>query len=131
MAKLLFVVFLVVFSSPAFALEQCVRGQGYSCVIDGDTIRYRGEVIRMAGFDAPETYRNFCGGSFERQLGNKATQRVIGLLNRDDVSFDRIGEDRYGRTLAVFYIGGQNLADILVNEGLARYWPNGSEFWCN
>lgn len=84
----------------------------------------------MAGYDAPETHSNFCGGTYERRLGNASTARVTELLNSGSVAFDRIGKDRYGRTLAVFYVNGQRLSDILVSEGLARYWPDGREFWC-
>jgi endonuclease YncB( thermonuclease family) len=38
-------------------------------VVDGDTIRVGSEVIRLVGFDTPETYRARCPS--ERELGNK------------------------------------------------------------
>jgi micrococcal nuclease len=128
MLRIVFIALLT--ASPAFAIQECGSGQRFSCVVDGDTIWYQGEKIRMAGYDAPETHTNLCGGQAERRLGKKTTARLVEILNSGDVVFDRVGSDRYGRTLANFYVHGQSLADILVSEGLARYWPNGSEFWC-
>jgi endonuclease YncB( thermonuclease family) len=56
---------------------------------------------------------------------------LVQLLNQEDVSIERHGKDRYDRTLAVVRVAGVDVGDILVQEGLARYWPDGSEFWCN
>ncbi len=41
------------------------------------------------------------------------------------------GADRHGRVLASIHIDGEDVGDILVREGLARYSPDGDEFWCN
>jgi endonuclease YncB( thermonuclease family) len=42
----------------------------------------------------------------------------------------REGKDQYGRTLAVVTVGGRNLGDALVAEGLARTWSGRPERWC-
>lgn len=47
-------------------------------VVDGGTIRVAGEIFRLVGFDAPETYRARCAG--ERELGNRATFRLRQLI---------------------------------------------------
>lgn len=53
------------------------------------------------------------------------------LLNQNDWTIQPQGRaDRYGRVLANIYINGEDVGDILVREGLARYWPDGDEFWC-
>tara|TARA_R110002051_G_scaffold30487_1_gene70505 strand:- start:9136 stop:9600 length:465 start_codon:yes stop_codon:yes gene_type:complete len=115
----------------AFAIEKCDMGQRYTCVVDGDTIWFEGEKIRMMGYDTPEPQTNVCGGSREIELANQASDRLVQLLNQGGISIERHGKDRYDRTLAVVSVGGQNVGDLLVGEGLARYWPDGPEFWCN
>ena len=117
-------------SSPAHAIEPCNAGQGYNCVVDGDTIRLRGELVRLQGYDTPETYRNICGGNFERRLGQQATARLIELMNNNKYKLRFNGRDRYGRRLATMTIRNQNVGNILIKEQLARSWPNGREFWC-
>ena len=34
------------------------------------------------------------------------------------------------RTLATIRISGRDVGDILIEERLARRWPDGYEFWC-
>jgi endonuclease YncB( thermonuclease family) len=43
-------------------------------------------------------------------------------INRD--------EDRYGRKLRILTRGGQSLGELLVEEGLARYYEGGRRSWC-
>lgn len=118
------------FLSPAQAIEMCGQSKRITCVVDGDTIWLEGEKIRLMGFDTPETTTNICGGEREKQLGVKATIRLMELLTENSFSVHRDGKDRYGRTLAVIQIRNINVGNILVKEGLARYWPDGREFWC-
>lgn len=127
---ILLLVALVAFAQPAFAIGKCGSGKRVTCVVDGDTLWLRGEKFRLQGFDTPETTTNFCGGERERQLGNKATDRLIQIMNDGEVTFRRNGKDRYGRTLADFYVDGIDVGEILIGEGLARQWPDGPEFWC-
>lgn len=127
-------VFLVllfsVISLPAFAIEECGSGVRYTCVVDGDTIWQDGEKIRIMGYDTPEPTTGICGGSVEVQLAHRASERLIQLLNRGIVTIERHGTDHYDRTLAIIRVDGEDVGDILVAEGLARYWPDGPEFWC-
>ncbi|MFV2038386.1 MAG: thermonuclease family protein [Paracoccaceae bacterium] len=129
MHKLLLV--LVLFAAPAWAIEKCGSGTRVTCVVDGDTLWLNGEKIRMIGYDTPEPMVGICGGQREKQLAALATGRLIELLNENDATISRSGQDKYGRTLATIRIGGTDVGDILIAEGLARSWPNGTEFWCN
>jgi micrococcal nuclease len=72
----------------------CARANQPNCVIDGDTIRYQGVRIRLADIDAPETRDPKCPA--ERELGRRATLRLLDLMNAGPfelVSIDR-DEDR-------------------------------------
>lgn len=125
------ILLLLVTAFPAYAIDKSGSGQRFTGVVDGDTIWFKGEKIRMMGYDTPEPQTNICGGNAEKRLAAKATTRAAQLPSQNDFSIERDGEDRYGRTLATIQIGGQDIGDRLVAERLARYWPNGPEFWRN
>ncbi|WP_421702394.1 thermonuclease family protein [Aliiroseovarius sp.] len=111
-------------------MPKCGSGERYTCVVDGDTIWLRGEKIRLMGFDTPEPQTNICGGERERRLARKASARLVELLSENQFSVERHGADKYGRTLAVIRVRGRNVGEILIEEGLARRYPDGPEFWC-
>lgn len=101
-----------------------------TCVVDGDTIWLGGENLRLESYDTPEPYNDICGGRAEVALAKKASGRLLELLNGNSFTVQTYGSDRYGRTLATIRIGGIDVGDILIAEGLARKWPDGREFWC-
>ncbi len=100
-------------------------------VVDGDTIRMDGDSWRLVGLDTPETYEPGC--DFELALGQAATARLRGLMASGRVvEVIRLpGRDRFDRGLARLFIGGEDIADILVREGLARPYEGGRRLgWC-
>ena len=115
---------------PALAFEKCAGIDRHTCVVDGDTIWLNGEKIRIVGYDTPEPTSNVCGGAHEIDLAHRATARLIELMNQGNFTVERQGNDRYGRTLAKVHVNDRDVGDLLVAEGLARYWPYGREFWC-
>lgn len=124
------VVFLML-ASPVLAIEKCRSGKMATCVVDGDTIWLNGTKYRLEGYDTPEPETNVCGGSFERQLAKKASNRFVQLLNNNEWRLVPTGgKGHYKRDLARLYINGEDVGDILVRERLARYWPDGREWWC-
>ena len=116
-------------------LEMCTRNQpntpNKTCIVDGDTLWLRGENIRLEGFDTPEPQTNICGGDREKALAAQASARLRELLNENEWTIARDGVDRNGRTLATIRVGGRDVGEWLVEEGLARWWPNGEEWWCD
>lgn len=48
---------------------------------------------------------------------------------RGPIEQRREGVDN-GRTLAVVWVGGQDVGEVLVAEGLARAWGGRREPWC-
>jgi micrococcal nuclease len=98
-------------------------------VIDGDTLRAGGRVVRLRGIDAPELHAR-CPE--ERTLAERATARLAQLA-ADGVHVFPEGRDRYGRTLAtVRDRAGRDLGVVLLLEGLARpYTGRGQrQGWC-
>jgi len=108
----------------------CHTGGGYNCVVDGDTIWFKGQNIRVADIDAPETHEPRCGS--EKALGDRATLRLQQLLNRGQVSLQSIDRDTdsYGRRLRLVMVDGDSVGDTLVSEGLARWYAGGKRPWC-
>ena len=73
--------FKIVFLLLAFVSTPALSGEiptGEIQVVDGDTIKMDGVSYRLMGFDTPETFYAKCAS--ERELGNKATARLIELL---------------------------------------------------
>jgi len=91
---------------------------GQACrVIDGDSLACSSERIRIMGLDAPEVRRQ-CHA--EVRLARAAQARSQQLVARG-ITIERRGWERCRRTLAVVLVrGGQNVADIMICERLAR-----------
>ncbi|MEL6530654.1 MAG: thermonuclease family protein [Pseudomonadota bacterium] len=109
------------------------KGSGrVTCIVDGDTIWYRGTKIRIADIDTPETSRPGC--EREAAIGRRATQRMQALLNAGPFTLaagsDGRDTDRYGRALRVVTRGGASLGETLVAEGLAERWGGPRIAWC-
>ena len=103
-----------------------------TCVVDGDTIWYEGEKIRIADLDTPEVSQPACAN--EAALGRKATRRLQALLNAGPFTLEPNpagrAEDRYGRSLMLVTRNGQSLGAVLVDEGLAEQWGGPKRAWC-
>nr|WP_245305721.1 thermonuclease family protein [Rhizobium leguminosarum] len=87
--------------------------------------------MRVADIDAPEISTPKCAS--ELTLGNKATDRLIELVNEGPFqpqAWPGRDTDRYGRKLRVLVRDGRSLGDRLVEEGLARTWSGRREPWC-
>ena len=90
-----------------------------TCVVDGDTIWYRGTKIRMLGIDAPEIHDYKCAS--ELALGQRAKMRLLELMNAGPFEIVADGDrnkDVYGRQLRHINRNGRSLGDILIAEGL-------------
>lgn len=109
---------------------RCHTGGGYNCVVDGDTIWLQGQNIRLADIDTPETHDYGCPS--EKQLGDRATTRLLEILGSGTVSLEPIARDKdgYGRLLRVVLVNGESVGDTLVEEGLARWYGGGRQSWC-
>ncbi len=103
-------------------------------VVDGDTIHYNGERIRIANIDTPEITQAECDSELKRGLEAKAflKELIDGrplIINRGDPHTGRM-TDQYGRTLALVSTGGRDVGTILVQRRLARPWTGRRMPWC-
>jgi len=98
---------------------------------DGDTVEAGELVIRLAGVDAPETWRPAC--ERERMLGKLATGNLALLVKSAEVlEYCPTGEPpSWGRTIAHVLADGRNVGDQLIVDGYARRWTGRKESWCD
>ncbi|WP_413815257.1 thermonuclease family protein [Bradyrhizobium sp.] len=113
---------LVFFASSGTALAASLIGQ--SSIIDGDTLEIHGTRIRLWGIDAPESSQ-LCRGedSLPYRCGAKAANELDRFIAGRPVSCEPVSRDVYGRTVARCSVGGADMAEWLVDSGLAFDWP--------
>lgn len=100
--------------------------------IDGDTLSWRGERVRLVGFDTPEIFSPQCAS--EAVKGQAAKRMLAGMISDARSASLAIGpeRDRYGRTLAVLFLDGADVGPRLVASGLARRYESGRrQSWCD
>ena len=92
---------------------------GAARVIDGDTIVINDEHVRLQGIDAPETDQTCHAYGRQWPCGRMAAEWLRDHLHGRQVECVGHAQDRYGRLLAVCYVGGESVNDRLVREGWA------------
>ncbi|WP_371169126.1 thermonuclease family protein [Aliiroseovarius sp. 2305UL8-7] len=112
------------------AIDGCRLGYVY----DGDTVELKcpsgKRTARLVGFDTPETKEPGCAA--EKALGDKATARLRDLTKNAEITMRHEGHDKYGRELVILTANGQNVGDVLINEGLALAYRGGGRInWCD
>lgn len=101
-----------------------------SCtVIDGDTLRCGRERVRLLAIDAPELGGKCRLGRQCVEGDAEASKRALErLVLRRRIKLERVGKDRWGRTLAMAWAGRTNLSCAQIQRGRAVYvrqWDNG------
>ncbi len=89
-------------------------------VIDGDTLRLGGTVIRLNGIEAPERGDTCRGG---KDCGGAATLALAGLVRDRRVDCRLNGEDHAGRPYGNCKVDGTDLSRAVVASGWARARP--------
>lgn len=119
--------------APHFGLTESGCRVGF--VYDGDTVEVlcggTTQTARLVGFDTPETSPPRCPA--EGALGLKAKLRLGDLVARGQggILLDHKGWDRYGRRLIEMRIGGRDVGEVLIAEGLAVAYTGGARIdWC-
>ncbi len=96
---------------------------------DGDSIRCGDERIRLLAIDAPEMGPCQPAGRV-CVAGDPIASRnsLTTALQRGNVEIERVGKDKYGRTLALVTADGLDLSCQQINTGNAVYvekWDKG------
>ena len=103
---------------PSHAISEEIVG--IASVIDGDTLEIHGDRIRLHGIDAPESSQECYRPSGEAwRCGQQAAFALSDRIGRGTVRCDGHERDRYGRLIAVCYLGEGDLNAWMVSEGWA------------
>ena len=93
---------------------------GQAQIVDGDTLLIGDAKIRLDAVDAPETDQSCLDASGKLYTcGIMARDRLRARIGTAIVSCQIEGTDRYGRSLAVCFLGQVDLNRWLVSQGLA------------
>lgn len=102
---------------PVEALELVGRAR----IVDGDTFAYRDDRVRLHGIDAPESSQHCldaAGGDY--RCGEVATKALEALVAGREIRCSGTDRDRYGRLIAVCWVGGREINRWMVGAGWAR-----------
>ena len=93
---------------------------GAARIVDGDTLAIGDIKIRLEGIDAPETDQVCLDADAAKwACGVVARDRLIAHVGGRPIECKPTGTDRYGRTLAVCSVAGDDLNAWMVHEGWA------------
>ena len=128
MCRWLMLALLLALATSTARVEPIEPGDVY--VIDGDTINvfHVQPNVRLVGFNAPESSNAACEA--ERQLGVRATQRLLELVRAGHLDFQYVECScpaktqgtrfcNYGRDCGTLKSRGRDVGAILIEEGLA------------
>ena len=88
-------------------------------VIDGDTIEIAGKKFRLHGIDAPEAKQTCTVNGQPWRCGWEATNALAFETAYQWARCDQKDVDRYGRIIAVCYVGPYDLGVRMVRAGWA------------
>ncbi len=107
---------IALLSAPASAQDI----SGRASVVDGDTLEVRGVRIRLFGIDAPEGQQLCKRPSGETwRCGQQSALALSEKLGQATVVCSERATDRYGRSVAVCFLGAEDINGWLVREGWA------------
>ncbi|MFB2578244.1 MULTISPECIES: thermonuclease family protein [unclassified Acinetobacter] len=93
-------------------------------VIDGDTIDISLDGsktrVRLANIDAPEKAQKY---------GTQAKQKLADLLLNKSIYLQKLGKDKYGRTLGTDTVNGLNINKEMVKSGYAWAYMTGDVYY--
>lgn len=83
-------------------------------IADGDTfiLENNKQTVRLFGLDAPEP---------DNCYGPEATQKLDSLLSKRKVQLKEPLVDHFGRVVALVYVDGKLINEIMIRQGFAAY----------
>ncbi|TDK39108.1 hypothetical protein E2F50_02950 [Rhizobium deserti] len=109
----------------------CGTAKQDDCVMAPDRFMFHGQKIRLVGIEVPDIKKPRCES--ERIKASDAELRVRAFLDSGPfelVTWQGNGDEIEGHKLRDVTRNGRSLADVLVNEGLAKRPGAGKGGWC-
>jgi endonuclease YncB( thermonuclease family) len=125
---LLAITFIALFALSSAPNSQATDTTGPARVVDGDTIHIGKTKIRLHGIDAPEMKQACRTKKGQEQLcGELAKQSLETMVRGQQVRCEGDESDRYGRLIAVCFVGPFNVNERMVADGWALAYRKYSE----
>jgi endonuclease YncB( thermonuclease family) len=105
---------LLLHAAPGYA-----DSSGKAFVIDGDSLRINGQMIRLYGIDAPEGRQSCLRDNTPYPCGEEAAALLRKLTARKTVRCAEKDRDAHGRSVAECFVGDRSLNAELVKQGWA------------
>ena len=112
-------IFLLAISFVISAHDAAAEIAGRATVIDGDTIEIRGQRVRLFGIDSPESAQLCQAGQKPYRCGQQAALALADRIGERTVRCQERDKDRYGRVVAVCYVGSEDLDRWMVEQAWA------------
>lgn len=94
------------------------QSEGPAVVVDGDTLKFGHQRVRLYGIDAPELHQTCDGGTWA--AGRLARDALVGLIGGQPVACVAVvPRDRYGRPVSTCSVGKMDLNGEMVERGWA------------
>ena len=132
LATILFIICcFIAMNSYAITIDRVVDGDTFDIQNPKPPLKLMQTRHRIAGIDAPESFKQAAKCKKEIELGLKAKEFVSNFV-KGGVEIVYVKLDKYGRYLVNVDKNGLNLADELVKNGLAVYYDGGTKEkdWC-
>lgn len=92
---------------------------GKAVVVDGDSLKVSGQMIRLQGIDAPEYAQTCRRDGQETRCGRDAATYLKTLISKGEVTCKGFEHDRFGRLLGTCLVGGEDIGAAMVRAGQA------------
>lgn len=92
---------------------------GRAKAVDGDSLKIRGDEVRMVGIDAPEGRQTCQKNGRDWDCGNASRTFLISMIGGRDVTCTFDKRDKHDRALGTCHAGGVNLNREMVRRGYA------------
>lgn len=99
--------------------SQAAEVIGRARAVDGDTLEVAGHKVRLFGIDAPELDQSCDRGGRRWACGEAARKALAEIVGRQRLSCEVQDIDRYGRNVATCMAGGEDVAALMVRQGMA------------
>tara|TARA_Y100001934_G_scaffold242203_1_gene297796 strand:+ start:2887 stop:3516 length:630 start_codon:yes stop_codon:yes gene_type:complete len=102
-----------------FSIPASADVKGSARAIDGDTLEFSDQRVRLQGIDAPELNQKCWLEGSKWPCGKESSRALQNLIDGAVVRCQKIDRDRYGRIVARCHSNGHDIGHAMVASGMA------------
>ncbi len=113
------VLFVFLILIPGFSFPTSADVKGSARAIDGDTLGFSDQRVRLHGIDAPERNQKCWLEGSKWLCGEESLRTLQNLIDGAVVKCQKIDRDRYGRIVARCHSNGHDIGHAMIASGMA------------